>query len=213
MCFRPLAGMCCVFPFCGPCPCAACFRPLAGMCCVVISLKQNRKKQEVSVPWRGCVVSSEGFPKYGCENVSVPWRGCVVSWQAQYNEDDECVSVPWRGCVVSRFLAFTKRFELGFRPLAGMCCVPNRAEIIQRFTGVSVPWRGCVVSWKIEPGSVIEEFPSPGGDVLCQDERVYLIKLYAFPSPGGDVLCRCVWPKWWTFARPCFRPLAGMCCV
>ena len=143
------------------------------------------------------------FPSPGGD---VLCRACPVHGQRPTR-----VSVPWRGCVVSLTVIFSFRNFRGFRPLAGMCCVGYAVDYgepvvfpspggdvlcpellnCRSFTiEVSVPWRGCVVSvLPFAPESSIPRFPSPGGDVLCQ--------LTYRPPP-------------W---KPCFRPLAGMCCV
>ena len=89
------------------------------------------------------------------------------------------------------------------------------------------------IAWWSSAARIVP-FPSPGGDVLCLEYYIGLVKgrhvsvpwrgcvvSYSmfdparhilFPSPGGDVLCHLRSPAG-ACAFAGFRPLAGMCCV
>ena len=119
------------------------FRPLAGMCCVYATTA-TQAAQEVSVPWRGCVASQR----------------CRQCFRRSMK-----VSVPWRGCVASPKFPLHCLGTIGFRPLAGMCCVEKAVRNLC-CKSVSVPWRGCVASEAEDENNAVFVFPSPGGDVL-----------------------------------------------
>ena len=164
--FRPLAGISCVSNPAASNSCSRCFRPLAGISCVDCAISP--------------LIWYISFPSPRGDKLChlTPHAITIGDMFPSPRGDKLCLN-RWRlGGSVPQ----------GFRPLAGISCVeekPGYARI-----GEFPSPRGdklCRCADTIAtPG---QEFPSPRGDKLCPISTLFPRFLNKFPSPRGDKLC------------------------